>query len=437
MKGQKARRKSAPEQGEIRQFRRKITAILTIAFAAVILILLGANAAYYVQTERTVLLQRLENRIRTGGEFLDGTTSDSGREAPLDDASGDEKGQDVSLLFSEESEGTFTLLQDTGSGLSRSQAEDLASTLYGQKKRSGTYENWIYAFGVSGSTLYLSAEDLTGEWQKEERYLVRMLAIGLILFPAVLACSYFLSGWLTRPLRQAMQRQTDFLLAAGHELKTPLSVIRTSLDMMEQDGAGGKYFDYARSETERMAGLVTELLDLSRLESGRTPAVREEFDLSACIEGAVLPFEALAYERGARLETDLAPGIFLVGDPDQIARVAGILVDNAVHHCRENGTIRAALKGEGKQAVFSVANEGDPIPEEERERISEEFYRVDKARNRREGRYGLGLPIAKHIVEAHGGRIRVDCQDGWTTFTVSLAAEPLRRHPAGGRRETE
>ena len=139
MKGQKARRKSAPEQGEIRQFRRKITAILTIAFAAVILILLGANAAYYVQTERTVLLQRLENRIRTGGEFLDGTNSDSGREAPLDDASGDEKGQDVSLLFSEESEGTFTLLQDTGSGLSRSQAEDLASTLYGQKKRSGTY----------------------------------------------------------------------------------------------------------------------------------------------------------------------------------------------------------------------------------------------------------------------------------------------------------
>lgn len=111
-------------------------------------------------------------------------------------------------------------------------------------------------------------------------------------------------------------------------------------------------------------------------------------------------------------------------------------MDNEVHHCRENGTIRAALIHEGKQAVFSVANEGDPIPEEERERIFEKFYRVDKARNRKEGRYGLGLPIAKYIVEAHGGRIRVDCQDGWTTFTVSLAAEPLRRHLSGGRRET-
>ncbi|MGI6107302.1 MAG: sensor histidine kinase [Lachnospiraceae bacterium] len=423
---------------EIRRFRKKITIVLTVSFAAFLAVLAGALTVTYRQSGRSEIDRQLTQMIQENGENGEApgepaqTEEDTGREAPSEDSSADLEHSSGRLLFCrEDGETDFTVLLNRNSGLSDEEAQALAARIYEAGKVSGSLENWLYRFGVKEGCLMLAVENLTWEIAAEKSYFIKIVLFTLLLLPAAGVFSFFLSGWLVRPLKEAMQKQTDFILAAGHELKTPLAVMRTSFDLMRRDGVSSRYLDYAQTENEKMTGLVAELLDLSRMESGEEQKISEDFSLSECVEGAVLPFEAAAYEKGAVLETEIEPGIRMRGDSRRIGQAAGILTDNAVHHCkktRENedsAHIRVTLSAEGKKAVLRVANEGDPIPEEDRERIFEKFYRAEKDRNRAEGRYGLGLPIAESIVKAHNGRIGVSCRDGWTTFTLVLPCSPV------------
>ncbi|MBR2725000.1 MAG: HAMP domain-containing histidine kinase, partial [Ruminococcus sp.] len=171
-------------------------------------------------------------------------------------------------------------------------------------------------------------------------------------------------------------------------------------------------------ENERMGKLVGQLLELARTEN-ITPQV-EYLDLSRLVAGGVLPFESVAYENGLTLNSQIADGIIALGNSTQLSQLVSILVDNAIRHSRNGKEVFISLTHTRSNAVFSVINDGESIPQEQMAQLFERFYRADEARNGEDKHYGLGLAIAKAIVEAHHGKIEVSCYDGKVCFTVQV-----------------
>jgi signal transduction histidine kinase len=149
-----------------------------------------------------------------------------------------------------------------------------------------------------------------------------------------------------------------------------------------------------------MNKLVNDLLVLARMENTKTEP-NQKFDLSKEVQMAVSSFESMIYEKKIELETNISEGIEFNGDKEDIKHIISIILDNAIKHTDENGKIIVNTLKEKNDIKIEIKNQGEPIPEEEREKIFERFYRVDKARNRNEKRYGLGLSIAKGIVEKY------------------------------------
>ena len=252
------------------------------------------------------------------------------------------------------------------------------------------------------------------------RLLKVMVVTGLAAFAVVCAIAPATAKRIIKPLEENDQRQKQFISDAGHELKTPVAVMSTNVELLERAQGKSEWLDNIRYENEKMGTLVRQLLDLSRAESAGP--VRERIELGRLIEGEALPFESVAFESGKSLVTDLEEGIFVEGDRQGLCRVVSVLLDNAIDHSSEGSEIRLSLRREHRSAVLSVSNEGEDIPEEKLEHIFERFYRTQEARTDEGGHYGLGLAIARAVAESHHGNIEVTSKNGRITFTVTLPA---------------
>ena len=239
------------------------------------------------------------------------------------------------------------------------------------------------------------------------------IALIVLFFVAV-----FLSRRIIKPLEENDQRQKQFVSDAGHELKTPVSVIFTNAELLSRQLGTNEWLDNIRYENERMGDLVTQLLDLSRAENAQVQM--EELDFSRLVTGEALPFESVAFENGMSLRSEIEEDITLQGNRTQLSQLISILLDNATRHTDGGNEIGLSLRKHGRHAVLAVENSGKEIPQEQQARLFERFYRLDEVRNSEGNHYGLGLAIAKAISEAHGGSIAVACRDGKVVFTVSL-----------------
>ncbi len=232
--------------------------------------------------------------------------------------------------------------------------------------------------------------------------------------------SKLITEWITKPAVESFNKQKDFIADASHELKTPLSVIMASADSLENDPTEKKWLNNIKNETERMSSLITNLLNLSKLENGINIENYSEHNLSKIVEKSALTFESLAFENNLEIVTNIEKNIMLKCSPTEITELLSILIDNAIKHGEKNTDIKVELVTEKESIIINVINQGEAIPKEECEKIFERFYRLDKSRNRSTGRYGLGLAIAKNIVTNHNGKITASSKDGYTTFKVNL-----------------
>lgn len=240
------------------------------------------------------------------------------------------------------------------------------------------------------------------------------IAIIVLFFLAV-----YLAKRIVDPLEESYQKQKQFISDAGHELKTPVSVVSANAELLSREIGDNQWLANIQYENERMGMLVGQLLDLARTENV-TPQM-ERIDLSRLVSGEALPFESVAYEKGLVLSSNVSDGIVLEGNSAQLKQLTSILLDNAIRH-GEAGEVRLILTKEHGVVEMSVLNNGEEIPTDQREQIFERFYRVDPARNGEDKHYGLGLAIAKAIVNAHHGHIEVFCYNGLVEFRVSLPA---------------
>lgn len=303
--------------------------------------------------------------------------------------------------------------------LSQAVASDATSgriTKYHLTWRSRIFEGgWRIAVADTSSIDAARMSQLTNDaW---------VAALGLA---ALFVIANVLARWVLKPVERAWEQQRQFVADASHELKTPLAVILANAQILRGESSGlpeesRRWVKSTADEAERMKGLVEGLLELARTEEGAVARRDVDVDLSDTVEGEAMQFDAVAFERGCTIDTKVEEGLHVSGDPEQLERLVKTLLDNACKYAAAQTAVTVVLARRGLQAELAVTNQGTPIDPEDLPHLFDRFYRSDKARARSTGGFGLGLAIARGIVESHGGRISVtsDAERG-TCFLVKL-----------------
>lgn len=261
----------------------------------------------------------------------------------------------------------------------------------------------------------LVCTDISSERSTLKDLMRNCILTGIVSFFVFLFISIHLADWAVSPVDRAWKQQRQFVADASHELKTPLTVIMTNAELMEN-----AFSSNILVMAKQMSRLVEQMLELAKADDIQSETVFSQVDLSRLISDAVLPFEPLFFEKHLALYTDIAEDLWVKGDPSQLRQVLDILLDNAGKYSCQKGTTWVTLRKHGKnRCLLSVANKGQPIPEQDLKNIFKRFYRVDKTRTRT-GSFGLGLSIAETIIIRHKGNIWAESREGINTFCVEL-----------------
>lgn len=263
--------------------------------------------------------------------------------------------------------------------------------------------------------------------QTFRRTMLLAIALGFLLS---LVTGYFIAGNSMKPVEVSMQQQKSFIADASHELRTPITIMRTNLDVArscpdDPVSEQMEWIDSAYRETEHMQLLVDNLLQIAKSDAGSDDLSMQQFFAYRLCRDVRDRFVPIADRKGIRLWFDdkAADSVILTADYNKMVQLLSIVLDNAIKYSSPGQDIRMSLKRAGQKAVIAVEDHGIGIDKSELENIFNRFYRTDKARSRKEGGSGLGLAIAKQITEAHGGTITADSVKGrGTTITITLPA---------------
>jgi signal transduction histidine kinase len=417
------------------------------------------NSEWFRNNPRQMLIQPDQNQEGS---------ADPGSNSSLDDRKdffgpGGKGGPSMTRDEAEESR-FFTVLMDSDgnvtefntdriSAIDSNEAVDYAEEVYAGGDDNGFVEDFRYSVsetddGATRVTFLDCGRTLESFWAFLKASVLMSLAGLLVVFIAMV---YF-AGRIVKPVAESYEKQKRFITDAGHEIKTPLAIIKANLDLldMELDGAGsvdGAMADEIRDglkeiddQVGRLSGLTNDLVYLSRMEEDGHSLVMSEVPLSDIVDDAVMSFVPLARERGKSIEKDIEPMISVQGSTKELEKLVSILMENAIKYSPEprrielgeleDGmpvppSVRAELRKEGRNAVLELRNdvEGE-VSNESLSHVFERFYRTDASRNSATGGHGIGLSMASAIVSAHKGRISARTTDGHdfiVTATIPLA----------------
>jgi signal transduction histidine kinase len=284
----------------------------------------------------------------------------------------------------------------------------------------------IYNKGQYMGQLYIG-KDISFAYQLLHLLLLILTVIGLVFFGVALYISFVMSKRAMVPISGAFTRQREFVADASHELRTPLSVLLSSIDAMEmtigpqKEDLITKLISNMRQEVKRMTSLVSDLLTLARSDSNTIELKTEHFDLSEHGGKTVESIRPLADSKEISLEFIAPAALPVTGDPQRLSQALYILLDNAIKYTPNGGNVKLQLSQEGTVVIMKVQDNGIGIDAKDLPHIFQRFYRADKSRARQMGGHGLGLSIAKWIVDTHKGTIRVTSDMGkGSTFTIRV-----------------
>ncbi len=303
---------------------------------------------------------------------------------------------------------------------------ELLDSVQASKQESGVLKAYNLRFLKDNAPQHKKVivfADITSEVFALRKLLTVSLLVELGILVLFFGVSILLARWATRPVEEAWQRQKQFVSDASHELKTPLTVILTDTELLKAEDCGEedrkRFVSSIHTMGEQMKGLVEEMLSLTRAENTEHTVPLQKVDWSSCVGEAVLPFEPVFFEQGLRVETDIQPDITVKGNETQLRRLVEILLDNAKKYCAPATVTSVRLHRQGHAARLCVVSHGDEIPQDELEKIFLRFYRLDKARSMNHS-YGLGLAIARQVVQNHGGKIWAESENGENRFIVQF-----------------
>ena len=285
-------------------------------------------------------------------------------------------------------------------------------------KESGFKQEYRYATGRSDSGTRIVFVDASRQLDQCRVFLSLSLTMALSGLIAVLIMTYLLSNIIMRPIVTNQNNQRRFITDAGHDLKTPITIIDADAELLELELGDNEWLTDIRAQTKRMASLTEELIYLSKMEEPAGIAAIE-FPLSDVVEETARSFAAVAKTGEKALSVDITKGLSLEGDSGAIQRLVSILLDNAIKYSPSGESIELTLKKRARTAVLTVSNVAKNLTKENAEKIFERFYRSDSSRDSKGG-FGIGLSVAQAIVSAHKGRISAELEGEMLTITVAL-----------------
>ena len=300
------------------------------------------------------------------------------------------------------------------------QIQAIADAIVADGGSNGRVGTQYYSLS-DGEEKLLVVLDARLEFLSARRMLRATILVASLACALLSAGAYLLIRRMLQPVQASFDRQKQFVWDASHEFKTPLAVISANAEVLSREIGPNEYLGYIQSEVRRTDGLVQNLLTLARMDKGASAVEHKRLNLSNALLGVALPFESTVFEAGRTLETDIPEDIYCRGDEAMLQQLAVILLSNALKYSDEGGLIRLSLAQKGRGAVMTVYNTGAGIAPEHLEKIFDRFYREDASHNSAVAGNGLGLAIARTIVQAHRGRIRAESEYGKSaTFIVTL-----------------
>ena len=292
------------------------------------------------------------------------------------------------------------------STVSEDDARERAALAYVRGWESGRDGRFRYLLQTSpeGSTVIFL--DTSGERFSYLRVLLLSVGVGAVCWGLMLALVMFLSRRAIRPMEENIQRQKQFVTNAGHEIKTPLAIIQSNAEALELYQGESKWSRNIKEQTQRLDGLMKNLLTLARMDEGARVTRPEEVPLSQMVEERAADFLQPMEDRSITLKQEIQPDLTIRADRAQMEQLLSTLLDNSVKYTDEGGAVWVRLNREGRHLRLSVENTCPALPDVPPEKLFDRFYRGNSARTQKSGGYGIGLAVARSLAQANGGSLR-------------------------------
>ncbi|MGI6254454.1 MAG: sensor histidine kinase [Acutalibacter sp.] len=288
---------------------------------------------------------------------------------------------------------------------------------------SGFVDSYRYTVSASGDETHVIFLDCGRNLTTFYTFMITCTVVSLVGLLAVFLLLLVLSEHIVKPFSETYEKQKQFITDAGHELKTPLTIIDADAEVLSMDLGDNEWLSDIQNQTKRLADLTNNLILLARMEEEQPQIQAIEFPLSDVAEETAAAFQTLARTQHKSLSCRIQPMLSLVGDEKTLRQLFSILLDNAVKYSNPGGAISFTLERQKGMVRLTVTNTADFVPRDSLPHFFDRFYRGDPSRNSRTGGYGLGLSIAAAIVTAHKGKIWASTDDEASlTITVTLPA---------------
>lgn len=297
--------------------------------------------------------------------------------------------------------------------VSQSAAIALAQAVLQKSADSGFVDNFRYTIKSGDETIRIIFLDCGRKLDSFRSFLVASIGISVLGYAIVFILIAFFSDRIIRPVSESYEKQKRFITDAGHEIKTPLTIISADADVLAMDLEDNEWLEDIRRQTQRLAELTNDLVFLSRMEESGGSLPMIAFPFSDVVSETASSFQALAQTQSKEFRCDIQPMLSLTGNEQAIRQLVSILLDNALKYSPEGGQVCLTARKQNKTVLLSVFNTTEEmISKESLPLLFDRFYRADPSRSSQTGGHGIGLSIAKAIVEAHGGKIQAKTEDG-------------------------
>jgi len=312
---------------------------------------------------------------------------------------------------------------DTGfiAAISEKEAINYAKKAYISNKLSGFIGNFKFSYYEENGMRKYIFLDCKRDLDTVHSFLTTSALVSTLGIVMVFILVLILSKKVVKPIAESYEKQKRFITDATHEIRTPLTIIDANAEVLEMKNGNNEWITSIKHQINRLSLLIDSLAKLSKMEENTKPIIMSEFSLSEALEQTANAFYTLAIKNGKNLLIQIEPNISYHGNENSIKELMTILLDNAIKYSDKNGIIKIILKKNKNKKEIIVFNTLETIQIGQLDLLFDRFYRQDNSRSSKKPGYGIGLSIAKNIVDSHKGRINAKSEDGKSIiFTVLL-----------------
>lgn len=302
---------------------------------------------------------------------------------------------------------------DTGkiAAVDKDTASQYASQIWKSGKISGFHSSYRYRRKASPDETRIIFLDCSRTLSTFRSFLLTSILVSILGLCSVLILVFFFSRMVMKPIAESYEKQRQFITDAGHEIKTPLTIIDANCEILEMEYGTTEWSQSIQNQTARLLDLTNSLIYLSRMEEPKKHLQKFDFCISDLVEETLQSFLPLAAAQGKTFSANIKPLLSYCGDQSSIGQLISILLDNAVKYSAPQSSIEVTLEKRGKNICLMVCNLAEELTAEHIPHLFDRFYRADTSHNSETGGYGIGLSIARAVTDAHKGKIWAECRE--------------------------